>query len=347
MQAAYLTGIRQFEIRDIPMPEINNAGDVLLRIDEVGVCGSDMHYYSTGRIGNEQVVEFPWIVGHECAATVEQVGGEVENLIPGQRVAVDPLVTCGQCDQCLANRPHTCRNQMFLGCPCQLPGAMVEYLVMPAECCLPVPDSMSGKQTVLTEPFAIALWACHLAGDLNGASVGILGSGPIGLCVLAAAKSTGAKRCYVTDLIDERLEMASRQGAGWAGCPEKQDIVADILKDNPKGLDFVFECAGEQETVDQAAGLLAPGGMLLLLGIPEFDKWSLPTHGMRRKELSVRNVRRQNGMTSEAIRMVADRDVVLDSLVTHHFSLDKSKEAFDLVADYHDGVVKAIIHIGQ
>ncbi len=347
MKAAYMTAIRRFEIRDVPRPEIKNPTDVLLRIEEVGVCGSDMHYYTTGRIGSEQVVEFPWIVGHECSAVVEQVAQEVKNLSPGRRIALDPLVVCGRCDQCRIGRPHTCRNQKFLGCPGQLPGAMSEYLVMSAACCFPVPDSLSGEQTVLTEPFAIALWAERLADDLDGAAVGILGSGPIGLCVLSAIKAARAGKCYVTDLIDERLEMASRLGADWTGRAQKQDVVSDILKDRPEGLDVVFECAGQQETIDQSAELLTPGGTLLILGIPRFDRWSLPVHRMRRKELTVRNVRRQNGMVNRAIRMVAQGQVNLDPLVTHHFPLDESKEAFDMVANYRNGVVKAIIHVNS
>ena len=132
------------------------------RVATVGVCGSDMHYYRHGRIGS-QVVQFPWIVGHECSGTVEQVGTGVKTLRVGDRVAVDPLIACGRCDQCLLGRENTCRNQKFLGCPGQTPGAMAEQLVMPERNCFPIPPHMTFEQATLVEPFAIGLYASKLA----------------------------------------------------------------------------------------------------------------------------------------------------------------------------------------
>jgi len=133
MKAQLLTGIRRMEMREVAQPEISRPNEVLLKIEAVGVCGSDVHYYETGRIGS-QVVEFPYIVGHECAAVVAEVGSEVDTLKVGDPVAVDPLIACGQCDQCRAGRINTCRNQKFLGCPGQVQGCLSEYIVMPAEC---------------------------------------------------------------------------------------------------------------------------------------------------------------------------------------------------------------------
>src|SRR6266542_2083250 len=150
MKAAFLTGIRGLEILDAPEPELTSPLEVLLRIEAVGVCGSDVHYYTTGRIGS-QAVKYPERVGHECAGTVVAVGDSVTSVKAGQRVSIDPLISCGHCDQCRARRPHTCRSQSFLGCPGQAPGALAEYLVMPAQCCYPVPDSMTPAQAAMVE----------------------------------------------------------------------------------------------------------------------------------------------------------------------------------------------------
>ena len=136
MKAAFLTGICKIELGDVPSPTIQNETDVLLDVEVVGLCGSDMHYYRTGRIG-EMVVEYPFITGHEFAGRVLEVGPAVTNVKVGQRVAVDPLMWCGRCDQCLSGREHTCRNQKFLGCPGQSPGCLCERIVMPAQSCFP------------------------------------------------------------------------------------------------------------------------------------------------------------------------------------------------------------------
>ncbi|HZP02958.1 MAG TPA: NAD(P)-dependent alcohol dehydrogenase [Terriglobia bacterium] len=346
MKAAFLTGLREMEIREAPEPKITRPRDVLLRIDTVGVCGSDVHYYTTGRIGS-LVVKYPEMTGHECAGTVVEVGPEVTEFKPGQRVAVDPLVTCGQCDQCLSGRAHTCRHQAFLGCPGQAPGALADYLVMPADSCYPVPDSMTLVQAAAVEPFSIGLYAQRMARLEDGAKIAILGAGPIGLCTLLASRAAARCTAYVTDLLDERLEVARRSGATWTGNPRKCDVVQAINQMEPLGVDFVFECAGQQETVDQAVEILKPGGTLLIIGIPEVDRLSFPIHSARRKELTIRNVRRQNECMAPAIEMVASGKVNLDTIVTHHFSLAETKKAFDLVADYRDGVVKAIIHVSQ
>ena len=345
MKAAFLTGLRQMEIRETDAPSIGRDDEVLLRVEVVGVCGSDVHTYKTGQIGG-QAVKYPWTVGHECAATVAETGSAVANLPLGQRVVVDPLLVCGECDQCLSGRRHTCRNQRFLASPGQAPGALAEYLVMPAECCFPIPDAMSFDQAVMVEPFSIGLYAQRMANMPPGGSATILGCGPIGLSVLLALKAAGATRTYCTDLLGERLALAEWLGADWTGDPDAQDVVAEITALAPEGVDRVFECAGEQETVDQAVALLKPGGMLVMIGIPEVDRISLPIHIMRRREITFQNVRRQNECIGPAIEMIAAGAVDVDPLMTHHFDLAHSRDAFELVADYRDGVVKAMVNVG-
>ncbi|MFW6061829.1 MAG: zinc-dependent alcohol dehydrogenase, partial [Planctomycetota bacterium] len=339
MKAAYLTDIRTVEIRDAGEPKLENPGDVLLSIEAVGVCGSDMHYYRTGRIG-DQVVTFPWLVGHECSARVEKVGEGVDRVKPGDRVAVDPLVWCQECDQCLSGRVHTCRNQVFLGCPGQLEGCLAERLVMPQESLFRVPEDMDAERAALVEPFSIGLYAQKLAAeDLAGRRIGILGCGPIGLCVLAACRAAGAEKVYMTDIRDNRAQLALEMGASWVGNPEKGDVVGDVSELQPAGLDFLFECAGEQETVDQCIDLAKPGGKVLLVGIPEVDRISFRMDTVRRHELTLQPVRRQNHCVQPAIDMIARGEVDLDPMLTHRYEISQTQEAVDTIADYRDGAV--------
>lgn len=346
MKAVYLTGVGTMEMREAPPPCEPQPQEVLLRTDTVGVCGSDIHYYRQGRIG-PQVVEFPAVLGHEFGATVMQMGAEVKDLRVGQRVAVDPLVPCGECDQCRVGRKNTCRNQLFMGNPGQVPGALREYLVMPAACCKPLPDSVTDDEAALVEPLSIGVYAAELAQLKPGSRVGIVGSGPIGLCTLLAAQASMAGRVYVTDLVHDRLKAARAAGAVWAGNPQGEDVVAAIHKLEPLGLDMVFECAGEQEAIDQAVQLLKPGGTLLIVGIPEVDRVSFDINTLRRNELRILNVRRQNECVGRAIELIASRRVNVQPLITHHFPLGETARAFDLVSARRDGVIKAMIRVGQ
>ncbi|MDR1154183.1 MAG: alcohol dehydrogenase catalytic domain-containing protein [Bacteroidales bacterium] len=344
MKSMQLTGIRQMEMLDVPKPDIQNDGDVLVRMQTVGVCGSDVHYYVTGKIGS-QVVRYPFPVGHEGAGTVEKVGSAVSSLRAGDRIAVEPAMPCGTCDQCLAGRPHTCRKLRFLGCPGQAEGCLSEYIVIPQGSCLPLPASMSFEQASISEPLAIGLYAARLAGELSGKNIAILGSGPIGLSVLTGVRLAGAGNVYITDKIDERLSISRKSGATGTYNILKQDVVMEMKKLEPLMLDIVFECCGRQEALDQAVDLLKPGGKLLIVGIPQFSRFSFSVDDLRRKEICIRNVRRQNGCDQEAIRVIADHSVTVDHWITHRFGFEDGKKAFDLVDGYRDGVMKAMIAI--
>jgi L-iditol 2-dehydrogenase len=343
MRSATLTALEQIELTDAPAPSPPGEHDVLLDVLVVGVCGSDMHYYRTGRIG-EMVVQYPFRVGHEFSGRVRQVGSAVTGLSVGERVAVDPLLWCDRCDQCLAGREHTCRNQTFLGCPGQIEGCLCDQIVMPAKCCTPVPETVSDDQAALAEPFSIGIHTQRLCGDIAGQCVAILGAGPIGLCTAAACRVAGAKRIYMTDIRPERVAFAE-QYADWTGNPQQQDIVADILQAEPDGLAAVVEASGEQEPLDQGVDLLAPGGRLVMVGIPATERVSIIIDRARRKELTLQNVRRQLRCVEPAIEWIADGRVQLDAMMTHHYTLDDIVEACDVVANYRDGVIKAMIRV--
>lgn len=344
MKVAHFTGPKKLEIVDLPMPTLNRPDAVLLRIDRVGICGSDIHYYLEGRIG-DQTITYPASVGHESVGTVIEVGAEVERPRPGDRVAVDPAMVCGTCDQCRTGRTNTCRNLQFMGCPGQAPGAVAEYRVVPAENCIPIPDTMSLDEAVLAEPLSIGLYATRLAEVTTAARIAILGAGPIGLSVLLCAKAAAACTVYMTDLLDERLEVARQCGADWTGLAKHDEAITAIGDQQPWGMDLVFECSGDPLCVDEAQRVLAPGGTLLLIGIPPTDRVIFNIHRMRRKELTFRNVRRQRGCMEPVIEMFGDGRIDARRLLTHHFPLEKISDAFDLVAAYRDGVIKAVVDV--
>jgi L-iditol 2-dehydrogenase len=342
MKAAVLTDIRQMEIRDVPEPNIENDSDVLLKIEVVGVCGSDVHYYETGRIGS-QIVQYPFIVGHECSATVKAVGGSVTRVKAGDQVVVEPAVSCHECGQCKKGRENTCYKLRFLGTPGQGDGCLCEYIVMPQESCFPTNGAITLEQAALCEPFTIGVYSVKQSQISRNAKVAILGSGPIGLSCMAAARAQGAETIYMTDKLDYRVQIAKEAGATWAGNPERENIVKAILQREPHGMDIVYECAGQQETLDEAVELLAPGGKLMLIGIPRSEQVSFSIDKLRRKELTLINIRRQNKCTQTAIDLIASGKVDIDFMITHRFKLDQTKDTFDLVAGYRDGVVKALI----
>ncbi len=342
MKAMVLTGIEKMEMKEIPNPVIRNANDILIKVSKVGVCGSDIHYYTTGRIGS-QVVQYPFSVGHETGGVVVEVGVGVKRLKPGDRIAIDPAVSCGECDQCIAGRSHTCRKLKFLGCPGQLSGALKEFVVMPEESCYLIPDQMTMDEAVLSEPLAIGVYAVRQSIPLVNAAIGILGFGPIGMSVMLAAKAKGGEHFYVTDLVRERLLVANQLGAAFTGFGMEPDVETQIISKEPMLLDVVFECCGKQEAVDQAVNLLKPGGKLMIIGIPEFDRWSFDVDQLRRKEITIVNVRRQNECVIETLDAMASGKIDASTMVTHRFPFENSKEAFDFVKRYKDGVMKAMI----
>ncbi len=194
MKAVALTGIGRMEVIELARPVIRNDTDVLLKMAMVGVCGSDIHYFVDGRIGS-QVVQYPFVVGHECAAVVAETGKAVRDVRVGQRVVVEPAMPCHQCDQCRAGRENTCRKLRFLGCPGQVDGWMAVYMTMPQECCIPA-DQLTFERGVLCEPFAIGVYAVKQSGMAGGMKAAILGAGPIGLSCLAAARHAGGSDIY-------------------------------------------------------------------------------------------------------------------------------------------------------
>lgn len=342
MKAMMLTGIRKMELMEIPEPALVNSNDVKIRMSVLGICGSDIHYYTQGQIGSQKV-QYPFTVGHEGAGVVVEVGKSVKSVKPGDKIAIDPAMPCYECDQCLSGRHHTCRKLRFLGCPGQAEGCLMEYIVMPEPSCFPLTGKLTFDHGSISEPMAIGVYAVKKSGGVKGHNIGIFGFGPIGMCVMLAAKAQGVDNIYATDIIDERLSIAEKEGATLTGNPLKENIVSKIMRDGTFGLDLAFECCGKQEALDQAIELIKPGGKLIMVGIPEFERWSMNVETTRRREISIQFIRRQVDCVEETLEMMKNRSITIDNMVTHRFPFEKTKEAFDLVADYRDGVMKAMI----
>ena len=343
MKQVVLSGIRKMEVIDVAAPAITSPDEVKIKLSVVGVCGSDIHYYSEGKIGN-QVVEYPFPVGHECSGVIVGKGENVDHVNVGDLVVVDPSVHCGECDQCLAGRPHTCRNNKFLGCPGQLDGCLGEYIVMPGFTCFPVNGSLNSVQAALIEPLSIGVYAVKQAALANiNQTVAIFGVGPIGLSILLKLKADGVRNIGIVDPLDYRLEKAVEIGAGYGIQPNKDNVETKVREKVELLLDVVFEASGEQAAVDNAIKVLKPGGKLVLVGIPPDAKYTFNMDLMRRKELTVINVRRQNGCVEEAIELVKSGKIDAELMVTHHFKLEETDVAFDIVEGYKDGAIKAMI----
>ncbi len=345
MKQVVLIDIRKMEIKQVAVPLIVNSSDVKIKLSAIGVCGSDIHYYSVGKIGT-QVVQYPFPVGHECSGVIEEIGENVTNVKVGDLVVVDPAVHCGVCDQCLAGRPHTCRNGKFLGCPGQLDGCLGEYIVMPDFTCFTVTGKLNPVQAALIEPLTIGVYTVNLAEiENNSTSVGIFGAGPIGLSILFKLLADGITNIGIIEPLEYRLEKTKEIGAAYFINPEKENVEEIVQQKEEYLLDVVFEASGEQDAVTNALKILKPGGKLVLVGIPPSAQYTFNMDLMRRKELKVINVRRQNHCVDEAIELVVSGKIDVEKMVTHNFTLEETAEAFDIVEGYKDGAIKAMINL--
>lgn len=342
MKAMKLTGIRKMEMKEVPEPSITGPYDVKIRMVAVGVCGSDIHYYSHGRIGS-QVVEYPFAVGHEGSGIVVETGKKVKSVKKGDRIAIDPAMPCWECDQCRAGRHHTCRTLRFLGCPGQAEGCLAEIIIMPEKSCFPLGNNLNTDHGAISEPLSIGVYSVKKSEDIKGLNIGILGFGPIGMSVMLTARARGVNGIYVSDKIDDRLSIAKTEGATLTCNVEEEDVVSKFGQAVKPGLDVVFECCGQQEAVEQAIDMLKPGGKLTIVGIPEFDNWSVNSEKTRRKEIMIQFIRRQVDCVQLSLDLMNEGKIDIKNMITHRFPFSMAKEAFDLVADYRDGVMKAMI----
>ncbi|MCG3150136.1 MAG: Sorbitol dehydrogenase [Verrucomicrobiae bacterium] len=313
MLAARLHGPRDVRVEEVPVPD---KGEVLVRVTATGICGSDLHTYLDGRIGDTRL-EAPLILGHEFAGV---------RLDTGERVAIDPAQPCHKCDLCERGHPNLCRRLHFCGL---FPddGSLAEFIRVPASTCFPVPDSIDDASAALLEPLGVALHATDLAKIKQGDRVAVLGAGPIGLLLMQTAKLAGAGEVYAADPHAWRLKLAGKFGA----------------TSLPAEVDICFEAAWGAEAIEHAMEITRPGGRVVLVGIPSEDQCAFRHSLARRKGLTVAFSRRMKHTYPRAIRLVESGQVDLKCLVSHRFPLAKTAEAFALNAAYRDNVVKIIV----
>lgn len=320
MKVLRLHGVGDLRLGDeaIPKPQ---QGEALLRVTAVGICGSDIHWYQEGTTG-EAVIESPFVLGHEFSAVVQN--GD----LAGRRVAVEPHVACGRCAYCQEGNPNLCPYDYFAG---QAPtdGALRQYMTWPEELLFPIPDNMTDQAAAMLEPLGVALHTVDLGKVRPGTSVGVYGCGPVGLMVVQLARLSGAAQVIATDLLPRRLEAAKRAGAtAVLRASAGEEIPAIMDATAGQGVDVAFEVAGEQDAVDTAVESCKPGGVVILCGIPSVDLTSFKASTARRKGLTFKTVRRMKHTYPRAIKLVESGLVDVDTLVTHHFSLEDGLEAF-------------------
>ncbi len=343
MKAAILHDKRDLRIEDVSRPT-PKANEVLIRVRAVGVCGSDVHYYTEMCIG-DQVVEKPQPVGHEFSGEVAEVGDGVTSVSVGQRIAVEPGLSCGVCRQCLEGRPNCCPNVRFYGTP-PVHGTLQEFVIAHERQCIPIPDNMPFSSAAMLEPLQVGIHAFNLVPSKPGESVAIVGSGSIGLACLEMVRNAGATRIVMTDKLGYRLELAKRLGATDTVNVAEQDpvAVAKGLTDG-EGTDIVYEATNSTDGLAQAVSIARIAGRVAAIGIPPVDEITLPASQPRRKQLTVQFVRRSAHTIRQALALVAAGKIDLEPWITHRFPLDRVSEAFEMVDAYRDGVLKAVIEM--
>jgi L-iditol 2-dehydrogenase len=331
MKSVRLHGTGDLQIHNEEIPGAG-VGEKLIRVKSVGVCGSDLHWFSEGSIGDAKL-EHPLVLGHEFAGVTEE----------GQRVAIDPAIPCGHCEFCGHGYPNLCANLIFAGHG-KHDGALREWLAWSEKSLFPIPDSISDSDGALLEPLGIAIHAVDLGKLKAGMTVGVFGCGPIGLLILQMARLAGAANIIATDKFVHRVEAAKTFGASQAFLVDENPRLSEIdAASGGRGVDVAFEAAGTQDAVDDAFASVIPGGKVILAGIPDDDKTCFSASTARRKGLTIKLVRRMKHTYPRAIELVSKGLVDVRSLVTHHFPLEQAAEAFR-VAQRREGL-KIIIDL--
>jgi L-iditol 2-dehydrogenase len=333
MKAAVLHGVGDVRVEARPVPQ-PSPGEVLVRVRSVGTCGSDVHYYEHGRIG-DFVVERPLVLGHEPSGVVVARGDDADRHEIGQRVALEPGVPCSACAQCSLGRYNLCPRMRFFGTP-PVDGAFCEYVVLREDFAYPVPDSLSDDAAGLLEPLSVGVWASRKSRIAPGSRVLITGAGPIGLVALQAARAFGASEVVVTDVNPKRLRVAGELGA-----TATIDVSRESLADADFRPDVLLECSGSSAATGQAIRKLGRAGRAVLIGMGG-DEIPLPLAHVQNFEIEITGTFRYANTWPTAIALAAGGEVNLDRLVTHRFGLDEVERALTIAVS-DDSVLKAVV----
>lgn len=351
-----LHSIKSVSIEDRPIPSLRDpAHDVLLHISQTGICGSDVHYWQRGRIG-DFVLTSPIVLGHESSGVVAAVGTAVTHLRPGDRVAVEPGVPCRRCDPCRAGAYNLCADTVFAATP-PWDGTLAKYYTVAADYCYKVPDHVDMEEAALVEPVAVAVQICKVAGDLANKKVLVFGCGPIGVLCQAVARAYGAGKVVGVDISQARLDFA-REFAGsetflnpqvekeGAEAIEKSEIAAGILKEKMElgdGADVVLECTGAEPCIQAGVYAARKGGTYVQAGMGK-ENVLFPITTACIRALNIKgSIRYTSGVYPAAVALVASGKVKVKQLVTNRYKFEEAEKAFELVKAAKEGVFKVVI----
>ncbi|MDO4550612.1 MAG: zinc-binding dehydrogenase [Planctomycetia bacterium] len=421
MKVAKITKQKEIRFFEEPIPEVTKDDDVLVKIERLGICASDIHYFTEGKFGTKKLI-YPATFGHQCMGKVIALGqGGKRYLIPGMTVTVDPTVACTVCDQCLSGHPNRCRHLQYAGSPGEFPGMAAEYRIFPARNCVPVPSGFSMDDMLMTETLAVGLHALSLSGFFDpdeylaklamagltfmpinetgkwvmqpvaasmrmvlkpfreknsGKKCLILGAGPVGLGILICSKLLGVRNIMVVDPLESRLNMARFFGATRVFNPlhpenshfvpkyfsppdssseyssfhfvprnNTETLFSFMQKNSFSSFDFIFECTGDTGCTELAPSLLAPGGSLVQIGTPSQDTISLNPHLFAENELQFISIQQQNFCFRPILDWITSMEIHPQKMQTHSFPFSQIQTAFEMLMEYREGIIKAVITI--
>ncbi len=344
MKVAVMNGVGKmgFVEREIPQPADN---EVLVKLEYVGICGSDMHYYETGRIG-DYVVEPLFVLGHEPGGVVVEVGKNVTHLKVGDRVALEPGKTCGHCEYCREGKYNLCPDVVFFATP-PVDGVFQEYVAHEAALCFKLPENVDTLEGALIEPLAVGFHAANQGGAHAGQTAVVFGAGCIGLVSMMALKAEGVSRVYVVDIMQKRLDKAMELGATGVINSMNTDVQEEIGRlTEGKGVDLVIETAGMEVTTRQAIHVTKKGATIVLVGYSKTGEMTLPLSLALDKELTFKTVFRYRHIYPMAIEAVASGKVNLKGIVSNIFNFDDIQAAMDKSVSDKANIVKSVVKIG-
>lgn len=341
MKVAELYQHRKFRMTEAPVPD-PGPGEVQARVRAVGICGSDLHYFSEGGIGGTPAV-YPSVLGHEPTGELTKIGAGVTGWSPGDLAVLEPAIYCYHCEFCSTGHYNVCENLEFRS-SAGVPGFFREFVNLPAKNLLALPKPLGLVESTLFEPLAVILHSLSFASVRPGEAVAVIGAGPIGLLTIAGLKLAGAGRVWCIDPIAERRAMAKSMGADAVIDPATVDPVSAVLSETAKrGVDVVFDCASKNGTINQSLEMARSAGRVVITGIPQEAEVNLNFSTIRRKELYFYTVRRSNDTTEEALRLLSEHPKLFAPVVTHTRPLDNIQDAFEMLENYRDGVGKLVL----
>lgn len=344
MRIAELTGPHSFRLTEGTIGE-PAPGEVQVRVEAVGVCGSDLHNFCEGSVGDTPS-RFPMVLGHEPAGVVLKTGPGVSGWQPGDRAVLEPAIYCYHCEFCRSGHHNVCENLRFLSQPGD-PGYFRDFVNLPAHNLLPLPEGLSFAEGTVFEPLAIVLHSMKFAQITMGDTVAVFGAGPIGVLTAAVAKLSGAGRVWSIDPVAHRREIALQMGADAVIDPRATDVVRELAKDTgQRGVDVAIDCATKGGSMNQCLHVTRNAGRVVYTGIPSEVKAELEFHVIRRKELALYTVRRSNHETDVALRMMKENFRLFAPMLTHNPPLEKIQGAFETLERYDDGVGKVVLKLG-